>query len=98
MLSISEGFHWFISFFARSREGLTPDEARDLFFKFRQKKVLKPGEPESPSEQEPAPSSVPPISSPQLNSFMRETTAKLDRIEKDIEYLKEQVDKILKKI
>jgi hypothetical protein len=80
---------------ARNREGMNQDEARKLFFQFRRKDVLRQPEPEEePPEEEQRDSEV----QAQMVSFMRETSDKLDRIEDDIDYLKKQVDQIIKKI
>jgi hypothetical protein len=85
--------------FAKSKDGLSPDEAKRLFFQFRKKDVMKPEEPE-PSGDAPGPERGRAAGdlSTQMASFMRETSTKLDRIENDIDYLKKQVDLILKKI
>lgn len=85
--------------FAKSKDGLSQDEAKRLFFQFRKKDVIKP-EDSGPSGEAPGPQRGEATGdlSAQMTSFMRETSRKLDRIETDIDYLKKQVDLILKKI
>ena len=72
---------------------MSQEEAKKLFFQFRQKNARGPEEPE-PASPAPGEKDV----TQQMMSFMRDTAQKLDRIEADIDYLKTQVDKILKKI
>jgi len=94
MLSIAETLNRLQMLFARSREGLNQEEAKKLFFRFRDKGKPKP-DPSEPAE--PSPEGGQDLSR-QMITFMRDTAQKLDRIEADIDYLKEQVDKILMKI
>jgi hypothetical protein len=102
MMTIAQQLHQWIFSFAKNRDGFDQEEARDLFFKFRRKKVLRPEEPEEEQggRKEPGPPQPERVGevNVQLSSFMRETSEKLDRIEDDIDYLKKQVDTILKKI
>jgi len=80
---------------ARSRDGLSQEEAKKLFFQFRRKTVPRP---EEPKERPASPGPDDPDVAREMTRFMRDTTEKLDRIENDINYLKRQVDTILKKI
>ena len=99
MASFADRLDSLFELFARNRDGMSPEEAKDLFFKFRKKRVLRSENFEEPPQSEPpkrgAEGGDP---AEQMMTFMRETSAKLDRIEEDIGYLKDQVDKILKKI
>ena len=79
---------------ARTKDGLNQEEAKKLFFQFRKKSVLQGKNPEPSDPREPERTEV----GAQMVTFMKETSEKLDRIETDIEHLKQQVDKILKKI
>lgn len=89
MFSIANSLNRLGIYWARSKDGISQEEAKNLFFKFRQKSVLKPEEPEPVEEGD--------LSS-KMVVFMQDTAEKLDRIESDINYLKKQVDTILKKI
>jgi len=90
MLSLAQTLSRLGFLFARNREGLNQEEAKKLFFQFRRKNAPAPGEPEPPSGQEEI--------TERMMSFMQDTAQKLDRIEADIDYLKTQVNQILKKI
>ncbi len=81
----------------KNKWGFNKEEAKKLFYSYRSKTPLqadatstnpKPGyEPES-TEQKIA----------MIMAYMKETSAKLDRIEDDIAELKEKVNAVLKKI
>jgi len=94
MLSITQTLNRLGLLFARSKDGLSQEEAKKMFFRFRRKGAPEPAEPE-PSEPGPTGQGDVPA---QMVTFMRETAQKLDRIETDIDYLKKQVDQILRKI
>ena len=93
MVSIAQTLSRLGVLFARSREGLSQEEAKKLFFQFRQKNAPSPEEPE-PGKPDAGQEDL----SERMTTFMHDTAQKLDRIEADIDYLKTQVDKILKKI
>jgi len=98
MASIAEQWHRLGILWARSRQGLSQEEAKKLFFQFRKKSMDGSGpEPEPEDEDRPEADSERALSQ-QMQVFMQETSQKLDRIENDIDYLKNQVDNILKKI
>lgn len=87
----------------RNRSGFTKSEAKKLFYSLRGGKPE--GEGEGGDEEDPDD----PIEAvnkaqttdqkiEQIIDYMKDTTSKLDRIEDDINFLKEQVDRILKRI
>jgi len=75
----------------RNKLGLTREEAKRIFHQFR-----------SPGAARPDPDGEDPIlDRPEMRAVMQhvqETAVRLDRIEKDLEYLKKQVDRILEKV
>jgi len=82
------------SFMFRKRITTDKEEAKKLFFSYRKKgsvenspEEIPPKEPETTEEK-----------IAMIMDYMKETSAKLDRIEDDITYLKQQVDEIKKKI
>lgn len=80
---------WNILWMLRNKLGLTRDEAKRIFYRFRSPFPSGPedpgGAPESPELRE-------------VLKQMHETSLRLDRMEKDLEYLKRQVDRILEKV
>lgn len=77
---------WNVIYVLRNKLGLTREEAKRIFNQFR-----SPGAP--PPES--------PGNSPEFREVMKhmqETSVRLDRIEKDLEYLKRQVDRILEQV
>lgn len=82
-----------ISCMARSKDGFTPEQAKKLFYDFRKKK---------PDDSEEAPEPDKPDDTEarfeRIMVYMEDTSRKLDRIESDIELLKEQVTSILKRL
>jgi hypothetical protein len=68
--------------------GMTRDEAKKAYFRFRSKKEDTPESSGEDQEQK--------IN--RILLYMNETTVKLDRIEEDISFLKEQVGTIIKKL
>jgi len=81
---------WNILCALRNRLGLTREEARRIFYRFRTAQDPRPGSPGGH-----------PHDSPELREVarqMQETSLRLDRIEQDLDYLKKQVDRILEKV
>lgn len=81
---------WNILYVLRNKLGLTREEARRIFHRFRSP---EPSLPEAPGDSS--------SDSPELRELMKhmqETSVRLDRIEKDLIYLKRQVDRILEKV
>lgn len=84
----------------KNKLGLTKNQAQKLFYDYKNKgkdenpengsKEQQPGQPEDQGNVEQKISMI--------MNYMQETSTKLDQIEKDISYLKEQVDRILEKI
>ncbi|MFH1739684.1 MAG: hypothetical protein ABIH23_11800 [bacterium] len=92
--SLGEIVPEWISCMARNKDGFTKEEAKNIFYRFRQKKS------EAPEEEEPG-SEEPQDTDARFNKimvYMEETSKKLDRIEDDISFLKEQVSDILKRL
>ena len=84
----------------KSRGGLTREDAKKIFHRYRSgtpSKESPPTEPEKSGE----PKSDLDMQSRKINQiigYMEETTQRLDHIENDIGYLKEKIDLILKKL
>ena len=90
-----KNLRWGILEAIRNRVGLTREEARRIFNQFRGRSPdPETGDPEKPNEPETQ-------TSPdmrEVSRYMRETNHRLDHIEKDLEYLKKQVDRVLERL
>ena len=88
--------------FARNKYGFTKSEAKKLFFSLRGGKQDDDDGDEPEKNDDPAAAVVeakgPDEKIERIIDYMRETSTKLDRIEDDIQFLKNQVDRILEKI
>ncbi|MBZ0254711.1 hypothetical protein K8I31_01525 [bacterium] len=83
----------------KNKLGFTKDQAQKLLYDYKSKGKQEPPEDEqkdSPSHPDDKGNVEQKIS--MIMNYMQETSTKLDQIEKDISYLKEQVDRILQKI
>jgi len=87
----------------KTRAGLTREEARRIFHRYRSDKEKPaepspsaPGEPPPPVEEAGAPAEKQELA--RIVNYMETTTLRLDQIETDIGYIKEKVDTILKKL
>ncbi len=80
-----------VSYMARNKSGFTREQAKELFYSFRKKKD-EPGSPE-PDEAEDTDARF-----AKIMDYMEETSKKLDRIEDDVAFLKDQVSAILKRL
>lgn len=81
-----------ILFLLKNKFGLTKDAAKKMFYDYKSK-----GEPEEEGEEPKKPETI----DEKMNAimgYMKDTSAKLESIEKDITYLKQQVEAILKKL
>lgn len=85
----------------KNKEGLTREEAKRIFLRYRSPGEKADGNTDPSSQAE----SVPPPNTDrqahqihQILHYMEQTTQRLDVIENDIVYIKERVDAILKKI
>lgn len=92
-----------VMFALRNRQGFTKEEAKKLFYNFRSGGQKDPEE-DNPEKTKPDPAKgvvdakTTEDKIDQIVVYMRETSNKLDRIEDDINFLKEQVDRILEKL
>jgi hypothetical protein len=76
-------------FTVRNKLGLTREEAKKVFHRFRSPEAGGSGSgPELPGGEEMR----------AVMKHVQETAERLDRIEKDLDYLKKQVDRILEKV
>ncbi|HPA47063.1 MAG TPA: hypothetical protein PK395_14960 [bacterium] len=82
-----------LSFMVRNKDGFTREEAKSLFYRFRQKKTEEPEE--QPDSDQPQDTDA---RLERIMVYMEETSKKLDRIEDDITFLKDQVADILKRL
>jgi len=84
----------------KSKEGLTKDEARRIFQRYRSvpKKDSDEQPPDSPDNGEQPQNSHQERQMAQILNYMTETTTRLNQIEDDIGYIKARVDSILKKL
>lgn len=83
----------------KNKLGFTKGQAQKLFYDYKNKRNQETPENEQkdqPSQSDDNGSVEQKIS--MIMNYMQETSTKLDQIEKDISYLKEQVDRILQKI
>lgn len=81
----------------KNKWGFNKEEAKKLFYSFRSKNTPEDGEPGSHFNSAPGPETTE-RKIAMIMDYMKETSAKLDRIEDDIAELKEKVNDILKKI
>ncbi|HOE10688.1 MAG TPA: hypothetical protein PLQ35_15375 [bacterium] len=81
------------SFMVRNKDGFTREEAKSLFYRFRQKKTEEPEEESRSNQPQDTDARL-----ERIMDYMEETSKKLDRIEDDITFLKEQVADILKRL
>lgn len=79
----------------KSKQGLTRDEARRIFQRYRA--PVKEGEEAQESVAAPAEERTTGQAS-RLMSYMEQTNLRLDQIETDLVYIKERVDQILRKL
>ncbi|MBI1387701.1 MAG: hypothetical protein GC154_04570 [bacterium] len=85
----------------KNKFGLTKDQAQKMFYDYKNK-----GQEQDPDQQGGDPKGDPKEAASGtveqkislIMGYMKETSTKIDQIERDITYLKEQVDKILQKI
>ena len=82
-----------ISCMVRGKNGFTPEEAKRLFYSFRRKKRETPEDVPGPNKPDDTEARF-----EKIMVYMEETSKKLDRIESDIEFLKQQVASILKRL
>ncbi len=92
-----------IAFMRKNRDGFTKEEAKKLFYSFRGgNKQDDDGDDKGERKSDPAAEVVKAKTADEkidkIIDYMRVTSSKLDRIEDDIQSLKEQVDRILEKI
>ncbi len=80
-----------VSYMARNKSGFTREQAKELFYSFRKKQ----DDPESPEPDEPEDTDA---RFAKIMDYMEETSKKLDRIEDDVAFLKDQVSAILKRL
>lgn len=83
---------WMV-YMARSKDGFTPEQAKQLFYGFRKRKQEAAEGHRGPGNKNDVEDRF-----EKIMAYMEETSRKLDRIEKDIEYLKEQVARILRRL
>ena len=76
---------------ARKKKGSTREQSKELFYSFRKKK----DGPEEPEPDEPEDTDA---RFAKIMDYMEETSKKLDRIEDDVAFLKDQVSAILKRL
>lgn len=88
----------------KSRGGLTREDAKRIFHRYRSGSGA-PESPESPPSNQPSDPDRPlslgeqqARKIDQIIGYMEQTTQRLDQIETDITYLKDKVDLILKKL
>ena len=92
-----------VIFMLKNKFGLSQDEAKKIYYKYRH---TEPEE-ENPKKDENQPAN--PLNQPtnvqstdqkiaMIMDYMKETSVKLEKIENDIEYLKRQVDQILRQM
>lgn len=100
--TVAELFGPNVMFALRNRQGFTKEEAKKLFYSFRSGGQKNSEENPEKSKPDPAKGVVEAKTTEdkidQIVVYMRETSNKLDRIEDDINFLKEQVDRILEKL
>ncbi len=77
----------------KNKLGLTKEQAKKMYYQFHSKK--SPGQ---EPEQDPEKSESPDEKISIIIDYMKETSQKLDKIEDDIAYLKDQVNQIIKKL
>lgn len=85
---------WGLMEAVRNRLGLTREEARRIFNQFRGRS----SEPAPPSPGKDGPETGEDPELREVVRHMRETNQRLDHIEKDLEYLRRQVDRILERL
>ena len=81
----------------RNKFGLKKKEAEKLYYDYRASGEKEGGE-NNPDSPEPDDNASLEDKVSHIMSTMKETAEKIDRIERDIDYLKDQVDQILKKL
>ncbi|MFB3785529.1 MAG: hypothetical protein ACE15F_04080 [bacterium] len=81
----------------KNKWGFNKEEAKKLFYSFRAKNTPEEGDSGSNFDSAPEPETTE-RKIAMIMVYMKETSAKLDRIEDDIAELKEKVNDILKKI
>lgn len=86
---------WETAFMLKNKWGLTKEEAKKLFYDYKNKTASDPNNPSSPSEQQPENVDQ---KIAVIMDYMIDTSAKLDRIEDDLSQLKQKVEEILKKL
>ncbi len=80
-----------LSFLLKNKLGMTKDQAKDLFYQSKSKGKQEGGEdPEHPESVEEKMNVI--------MGYMKDTSEKLETIERDIAHLKQQVEIILKKL
>lgn len=81
-------------FMVRNRFGLTKEQAKKLYYDYH-----GAGEEQTPDRNQPE--GKPQTAEEKISmimDYMKETSAKLDQIENDIAFLKQQVNEILKRL
>lgn len=84
-------------FMLKNKFGMTKNQAQKLFYDFKKKNKEDDPNEQMPGEDPKEPGNVEEKIS-MIMGYMKETSDKLDQIERDISFLKDQVDKILQKI
>jgi hypothetical protein len=82
----------------KNKLGLSKEDAKKIYYKYRAKGSGQDDEPGNDESQKSSPPQNADQKIAMIMDYMQETSAKLERIENDIDYLKNQVDKILQKI
>lgn len=77
----------------KNKLGLSREEAKKVYFQFRNKG--NKSNPEEPAKPEPQGTEE---KIAVIMDYMKDTSEKLERIESDIDYLKQQIDRILKQL
>lgn len=79
----------------KNKFGMSKDEAKNLFFKFRGSSSEPENNPSKMAAPEPQGTDE---KIAVILDYMKDTSVKLEKIENDIEFLKEQIDRILKQL
>ena len=101
MDNILELKNFLIQLIEKNKMGLTRDEAKEIFYRFRSKAPKTPPEDQKETPSGGSGAGYDPNVHQKLEvlmGYMQDTSKKLDRIENDLVHLKSQVEKILQKI
>ncbi|RJP26382.1 MAG: hypothetical protein C4527_15535 [Candidatus Omnitrophota bacterium] len=90
--------HQEVMFMLKNKFGFTKDQAKKLYSTFRSKGESGDNGDDGDEENNSVEPQTIDDKISMIMGYMKETSAKLDRIEDDITYLKQQVENILKRI